>query len=108
MKTLRLTLKKAPFDVMVTGEKLEEFREESKWITSRLFNKDGSPKHYDRIEYVNGYGAHRPRFITDFKGVKRVDQVNKTYSNGLTVVSDTPLLVIMHSEVLSTQLIGNQ
>ena len=40
MKVLRLTLKKKAFDVMVTGEKQEEFRKYSKWIESRLFNTE--------------------------------------------------------------------
>jgi len=37
-KTLFLSLKKQPFDVMVTGEKKEEFRKNKNWIRSRLFD----------------------------------------------------------------------
>jgi len=102
LRTLRLTLKKAPFDVMVTGEKTEEFREDSQWIRSRLFNKDGSPRQCDQIEYVNGYGADRPRFTTDFQGFELLASVNRQYSNGLEVQSDTPLFCIRHSKVLGT------
>jgi hypothetical protein len=101
--TLRLTLKKAPFDVMVTGEKMEEFREPSRWIRSRLFNRDGTPRSYDFIEYTNGYGADRPRFTTNFVGFEHLDRVSRRYSNGLTIDSDSPLFVIKHTRILSKQ-----
>jgi hypothetical protein len=68
VKTLHLTLHKAAFDVMVTGEKKLEFRTPSKWINSRLFNKDGTKKHYDYIKFTNGYGSDKPYFVCEFKG----------------------------------------
>lgn len=71
-RILRLTLKVMPFQVMKTGEKLEEFREPSDWIRSRLFTKDGMPREYDMIEYVNGYGATRPRLFTDYCGFELI------------------------------------
>ena len=37
--TLKLVISKKPFDVMITGEKLEEFHVPSKWIESCLFDK---------------------------------------------------------------------
>lgn len=101
MSTLRLTLKKPPFEVMVTGEKKEEFRIDSQWIRSRLFDKQGRPRHYDYIEYVNGYGADRPRFVTDFCGFEMVDSVNQKYSNGLHVTASGPTFVIKHSRIVS-------
>ena len=36
MTTLKLSINKKAFDVMVSGEKTEEFRDVSKWILSRL------------------------------------------------------------------------
>lgn len=100
LKTLRLTLKKAPFEVMLTGEKTEEFREPSDWIRSRLFNPDGSMRDYDRIEYTNGYGLTRPRFVTDFIGFELLECVHRQYSNGLKVVSDQPVYAIKHSQII--------
>ena len=47
--TLKLTLKKMPFEVMVTGEKKIEFRCPSKWIESRLFDKENSKRNYKFI-----------------------------------------------------------
>jgi len=56
VRALKLRLKREPFEVMVAGDKHEEFRLQSDWIESRLYSKDGSPREYDQIEYVNGYG----------------------------------------------------
>ena len=88
---------------MVTGEKLEEFRVPGKWIESRLFDRNGNPRSYDAIEYTNGYGAKRPRFVTDFKGVELLSNgINVEYSNGLIVDCKTPVYVIRHSRVICT------
>lgn len=106
MSTLRLTLKKKPFEVMVTGEKKEEFRANTPWIYSRLFDKNGNPRHYDQIEYVNGYGANRPRFVTDFCGFEMVNGVDQKYSNGLHVKTQEPTFVIRHTRVLKKSFIG--
>ena len=43
-KTLHLNINKTPFEIMVTGEKPEEYRKPTKWIISRLYNKDKSLK----------------------------------------------------------------
>jgi hypothetical protein len=81
MKTLYLSLKKEPFEVMVTGEKVIEYREPTKWILSRIEGKE-----YDLIKFVNGYGADKPYFICEFGAWSR-SYHNEfiTYSNGLTV-----------------------
>jgi hypothetical protein len=88
MKTLHLSLKKAAFDVMVTGEKQEEFREGSDWIISRLLEPNWEKvKEYDLIKFVNGYGAHRPYFICKYKGFFEcyMDVATREYSNGLKI-----------------------
>jgi hypothetical protein len=82
MTTLNLTLKKAPFDVMITGEKNYEIREKGKWINSRLFNPDGSKRHYDAVKFTNGYGKNKPYFIAEFKGFKPCPHIDYTFSNG--------------------------
>jgi hypothetical protein len=83
MTTLNLTLKKAPFDVMVTGEKSYEIRAKSKWINSRLFQKDDAPKKYDYVKFTNGYGKNKPYFIAEFKGFKACrPHIDYTFSNG--------------------------
>lgn len=85
-KILHLSLKKEAFEVMVTGEKSEEFRKPSKWILSRLYDKSGKPKEYDVIKFTQGYGAHRPHFVCKFEGVApwSADETYR-YSTGFTV-----------------------
>lgn len=89
MKTLYLTLKKAAFDVMVTGEKPFEYRKDSKWIRSRLFDsKTGKRKKYDFIHFTNGYGNDKPYFIVEYNGFTQFEcdtNLYKPYSNGLIV-----------------------
>ena len=85
MTTLKLSINKKAFDVMVTGEKCEEFRDESKWILSRL------KKSYDYIQFTNGYGNERPVFIAEYLG-HSVANVDKVYSNGLVVKGEKIVL----------------
>lgn len=85
-KTLHLSLKKQPFDVMVTGEKVKEFRKPSKWLISRFYEKDGTTlKEYDLIKFTNGYGNDKPYFICRFDGFIKLFWGVRTigYSNGL-------------------------
>lgn len=102
-KVLKLTLKKQPFEVMVTGEKTKEYRELSKWLLSRLYDNNGTLKHYDEIEFRNGYGKNRPYFITDFFGwyVNSMTECNE-YSNGLAVIVARGNYVICFEHILET------
>jgi hypothetical protein len=87
LKTLNLSLKKQWFDLMVTGEKTEEFRKGSDWIRSRLFNPDGTRKKYDVIKFVNGYGGNKPYFICKYINFIECyfSIIAREYSNGLRV-----------------------
>jgi len=86
-RVLHLSLKKEPFDVMVTGEKDCEYRKQSKWIESRLFNKDGTEKQYDVVKLTNGYGKDKPQFVAEYKGFIQLGGNVGTmkYSNGFEV-----------------------
>lgn len=85
-KILHLSLKKQWFDLMVTGEKYEEFREGNDWIRSRLFDKWYNEKEYDVIKFVNGYGSDKPYFICEYKGfMECYMDVKRKYSNGSTI-----------------------
>jgi hypothetical protein len=79
-KILHLTLKKPQFEVTFSQEKKYEFRRPSKWIESRLINKD-----YDFIKFTNGYGLDKPFFICEFLEWTYAQPSNHTYSNGLVV-----------------------
>lgn len=86
MRVLRLTLSKKPFDVMVTGEKSKEFRTPSKWIKSRLFDKNGNVRDYDLVEFKNGYGSDVPMFMAEYRGfIESSRYFSKEYSNDLKV-----------------------
>ena len=89
MKILKLTLSKKPFEVMVTGEKTDEFRKFSKWIESRMFEKNGHWKRYDFVHFTWGYGKDRPYFIAKYFGATKVTNEVECdkfiYSNGLKV-----------------------
>ena len=84
-KNLIMILKKEPYDVMVSGEKKYEYRINTKYWTSRLFNKDGTPKQFKYVEFSNGYSKNRRQFLVEFKGVEIINEVDEKYSNGLKV-----------------------
>jgi hypothetical protein len=104
LKILHLTLKKAPFDVMVTGEKQVEFREKSKWILLRLFNPDGSKRHYDAVKFTNGYGKKRPYFIAKYLGFETIFGADVVYSNGFRLEIHGESWMISLGEIIE---IGN-
>ena len=97
--TLKLTLKKNWFDLMISGEKTSEFRVPGRWIESRLFDKNGLPRQYDYVEFTNGYGSDKPRFRCLFEGFDLVTTVDQTYSNG-TFVQGGPFYEIRLGQVL--------
>ena len=85
---------------MVTGEKNIEYRRVSQWIVSRLFDKQGKPREYDTIEFVNGYGKDRPRFTVVYKGFTLLDSVDETFSNGLSVIVNEPVYAVYCGEIV--------
>ena len=56
--TLKLTLKKEWFLLMLSGKKKQEYRKPSRWIESRIADKS-----YQFIKFTNGYGSDKPYFI---------------------------------------------
>jgi hypothetical protein len=81
-KVLILPVCKQWFDLMETGEKTSEFRKPSKFIKDRLYNKNGSTKQYDYVLIINGYGYHRPYFISKYEGFGTNYDVQYTFSDG--------------------------
>lgn len=92
MKTLKLTLKNKWFNLVNTGKKTEEYREiKAHWIkrfislnfTRKDYLNGGAAelilqnpqyfaeertKHFDRIEFKNGYAKNSPTIICEFNG----------------------------------------
>lgn len=93
---LKLTLKKPAYEVMITGEKKEEYRTNSKWIMSRL-DRTNKEK-LKLVKFTNGYKKDSPSFITDYKGWEFKNNVNETYSNGLNVQGNNLICIKLGNE----------
>lgn len=65
MKTLHLNLKKKWFDMIASGEKKQEYREDKPYWTVRLakFRKG------DVVEFRNGYAKDAPKLQVEIKGI---------------------------------------
>lgn len=104
-KGLLLTLSKKPFEVMITGEKVVEYRKPSKWIESRLYmNGTLKEKHYKTIRFQNGDSKDSPYFIAEFKGFYRYpdmfDNGLACFSNGLEVVIEPGDYIIQLGNII--------
>ncbi len=100
-KTLYLTVHKKAFEVMVTSEKKEEYRKPSKWITSRLFDKNMQPKKYDFVKITNGYKKDSPYFIAQFHGLSNWDITTYLhFSNGLKVQIEAGDIIIKLGRII--------
>ncbi len=61
MKVLHLYLKKKWFDMILSGQKKEEYREMKPYWHARLLNKS-----FDVICFKNGYQKNAPEFTIEF------------------------------------------
>ena len=99
MKTLHLTLRKAPFAVMVNGEKIFEYRIQTMWLAKRIVNKQ-----YDIIRFKNGYSKDAPQFDVEYMGYHVADNdYSVKFSNGLEVNVKKGMIVISLGKILSTK-----
>ena len=64
MKILHLTLKKKWFDMILSGEKREEYREIKPYWMDRLNNVS-----FTHIRFVNGYGKDKPWLLINWRGM---------------------------------------
>lgn len=75
MRILKMTLNKEFFDQILSGEKIEEYRDFTPFWESRLLEKDTEEivfREYDAIEFKNGYGAKVPTMLVEWKGADLV------------------------------------
>lgn len=91
-RTLELTLKRQWFDMVASGEKKEEYREQSKWIMSRLEGKQ-----YDKVRFRNGYNADSPVCVCEYLGWQ-FGYGKKKWGGGST--QGKPLVVIKLGRVI--------
>ena len=93
MKILNLTLKKNWFDMILSGEKKEEYREVKDYWMKRLAgikgcgtsynftllcNAENKFKEYDTIIFKNGYSKNAPTIVIECKGID-VKEGNKKW-----------------------------
>lgn len=72
MKILNLTLKKKWFDMILSGEKTEEYREiKSYWISRLMTGNDFKDIEY--IRFTNGYSKDAPTFLIYCKHIEMAE-----------------------------------
>ena len=73
MKVLRLTLKRKWFDMILSGEKIEEYRDLKDYWHKRLTEFGGKWrvfKKFDAIKFTNGYRQNSDNFTIKLKEIK--------------------------------------
>lgn len=84
MKILHLALKKQWFDMILSGEKKEEYREIKEYYDGRLASKSiinagtasesvlWRPHHnrFDAVQFRNGYAKNAPTMLVECKGIR--------------------------------------
>ncbi len=67
---LHLTLNRKWFDMIINGQKKEEYRDIKPYWQTRLFHKDGTPKDFDYVQFRNGYSPESPVAIVEFRSAR--------------------------------------
>lgn len=98
MKILRLTLKKKWFDMIVSGEKKEEYREIKPYWEKRLFHPLYPEilqfREYDAVEFRNGYRKNADKILISCK------EITAGIGNPEWGAPDTPVFIIKLDEKL--------
>lgn len=102
MRILKLTLKKKWFDMILSGEKKEEYRELKKHWEQRLEDNRFVPfvyrfKEYDAVEFTNGYGKDKPRMLVECIRIDIDDPRPEWYGE-----NPKPCYVIFLGKILET------
>ena len=86
IQVLQLVLKRKPFEVMRSGEKTEEFRDNTPYWRSRMLDAATRRwRDFDWVEFSLGFHPTRQKFRARFLGITLVSAVDRKYSNGLHV-----------------------
>lgn len=99
MKILNLTLKKKWFDLIASGQKKLEFRENKPYWACRLLDKNGNGRHFDIVRFKNGYGPNVPTVDVEFKRIGFTGPKWFTPRHGEQIWDQT--IVILLGKVLS-------
>lgn len=69
--TLKIFIKGIYFDQIIAKTKTIEYRKVSPFWYSRLFDSNNKKRHYDLIEFINGYKPDSRRVITVYRGFRK-------------------------------------
>lgn len=71
MKVLHLTLKRKWFDLIASGKKKEEYREDKMYWRKRLLHpgETGDAKLFNEVHFRNGYGKNAPFMRVECLGI---------------------------------------
>ena len=106
---LRLTLKKKWYDMILSGEKKEEYREVKAYWTNRLVDVwigEGEEYHhedtfrakeFDYVEFKNGYAKDAPTMLVEFKGIEIGNATPEWSDNWQGQVFAISLGAVLHS-----------
>jgi len=79
MKILTLRICNKWFQKILDWKLTYELKEIKPYWISRLFEKDGNLKNYDKISVKNGYSSISPEVVIEFDGVDEVIEEWKKY-----------------------------
>ncbi len=100
-KILHLTLTRKWFDMILSGEKKEEYRDQKRYWATRLIESGKCPyytfKDFDCILFRNGYAKDAPEMYVEFKGTT-MDRGRKDWG----AVEGEHYYVIKLGKVIST------
>ena len=68
LKTLKIVIKGEWLDLILSGKKKIEYREQSDFWVSRLYDENDKKRKYDQIEFINGYNKNARRLLTKYEG----------------------------------------
>lgn len=98
MKILHLTLKKKWFNLIQSGEKNVEYREDKPYWQKRLLNGTQG-KHFDIVRFRNGYSKDSLTMDVEFRRISFTGTQWTTPKNGEVLKGDT--IAILLGEVLT-------
>lgn len=75
MDTLKIVIMRQWFDEISAKTKTIEYRDVTPFWTSRLYDKTGKKRHYNRIEFINGYNKDARRMISEYLGFYIEDRI---------------------------------
>ena len=69
MKILHLSIHKKWFDLIASGEKKHEYRDDKPYWQKRLVDDCGIGRNFDIVRFKNGYGNNVPTMDVEFKHI---------------------------------------